>query len=292
MIPATPGRDASRGRSDSNQEARWRSTWAGRRQAPSLGGETAARGGSRVRVRPHSARHLRPLPAVSDGVRVLRERARVGRDRRATSATSASTTTASSGTTRRSGPGRPSGRRALWNTVYYALLVVPLQMALGLTMALIVNAGDPREDVLPLGLLLPGARLLGGDLGDRAVPPERRRARQRGHQRGHSGSEFDQPWFGDPDTALESIIVLDAWTTSGTMMLFYLAALQSVPTRRLRGGGDRQGGHVAHVLEDHVPAAQAGALLRGGRVRHRGAQAVRPGVHHLDGLRWAGRDRR
>jgi multiple sugar transport system permease protein len=43
------------------------------------------------------------------------------------------------------------------------------------------------------------------------------------------GREFNQPWFGDPDTALESIIVLDAWTTSGTMMLFYLAALQSVP---------------------------------------------------------------
>ena len=44
------------------------------------------------------------------------------------------------------------------------------------------------------------------------------------------GQDFNQPWFGDPDTALESIIVLDAWTTSGTMMLFYLAALQSIPT--------------------------------------------------------------
>ena len=45
-----------------------------------------------------------------------------------------------------------------------------------------------------------------------------------------TGSDFDHPWFGDADTALESIIVLDAWTTSGTMMLFYLAALQSIPT--------------------------------------------------------------
>ena len=45
-----------------------------------------------------------------------------------------------------------------------------------------------------------------------------------------TGQDFDQLWFGDPDTALESLVVLDAWTTSGTMMLFYLAALQSVPT--------------------------------------------------------------
>ena len=34
----------------------------------------------------------------------------------------------------------PERGTALWNTFYYALLVVPLQMALGLTMALIVNA--------------------------------------------------------------------------------------------------------------------------------------------------------
>ena len=37
-------------------------------------------------------------------------------------------------------------------------------------------------------------------------------------------------WFGDSDTALWSIAGLNAWTTSGTMMLFYLAALQAIPT--------------------------------------------------------------
>ena len=40
----------------------------------------------------------------------------------------------------------------------------------------------------------------------------------------------NRAWFGDSDTALESIMALNAWTTSGTMMLFYLAALQSIPT--------------------------------------------------------------
>ena len=37
-------------------------------------------------------------------------------------------------------------------------------------------------------------------------------------------------FFSDSDTALPSIMALNVWTTSGTMMLFYLAALQSIPT--------------------------------------------------------------
>jgi multiple sugar transport system permease protein len=40
----------------------------------------------------------------------------------------------------------------------------------------------------------------------------------------------NRPWFGDSDTALFSIIGLNAWTTSGTMMLFYLASLQAIST--------------------------------------------------------------
>ena len=37
-------------------------------------------------------------------------------------------------------------------------------------------------------------------------------------------------FFSDSDTALPSIMALNVWTTSGTMMLFYLAALQAIPT--------------------------------------------------------------
>jgi len=37
-----------------------------------------------------------------------------------------------------------------------------------------------------------------------------------------------QDWMGDYHTALNSVIILNAWTTSGTFMLFYLASLQSI----------------------------------------------------------------
>jgi multiple sugar transport system permease protein len=39
-----------------------------------------------------------------------------------------------------------------------------------------------------------------------------------------------RPWFNDENTAIWSIVGLNAWTTSGTIMLWYLAALQSIST--------------------------------------------------------------
>jgi multiple sugar transport system permease protein len=135
----------------------------------------------------------------------------------------------------------PERGTALWNTFYFALLVVPLQMALGLLMALIVNqpirgraffrsayyfpalTSSAAISVIAIYLLNANG-LVNAAIG--ALVP----------------GDFNHPWFGDPDTALESIVALDAWTTSGTMMLFYLAALQSIPTdvyeaAALDGGG-------------------------------------------------------
>src|SRR5207253_9841016 len=47
---------------------------------------------------------------------------------------------------------------------------------------------------------------------------------------GKVGYHHNQAWFSQQSTALPSIMGLNAWTTSGTMMLFYLAALQAIPT--------------------------------------------------------------
>ena len=46
----------------------------------------------------------------------------------------------------------------------------------------------------------------------------------------HLGYHHNNAWFAQQSTALPSIIGLNAWTTSGTMMIFYLAALQAIPT--------------------------------------------------------------
>jgi multiple sugar transport system permease protein len=41
---------------------------------------------------------------------------------------------------------------------------------------------------------------------------------------------LNHAWFGESGTALWAIVGLTSWTTSGTVMLFYLAYLQSIPT--------------------------------------------------------------
>jgi multiple sugar transport system permease protein len=118
---------------------------------------------------------------------------------------------------------------ALWNTFYYALLVVPLQMTLGLTMALIVNHPFRGRTFFRSAYYFP-ALVSSAAISAIAIYLLSADGLVNATISAVLGREFDQPWFGDPDTALESIVVLDAWTTSGTMMLFYLAALQSIPT--------------------------------------------------------------
>ncbi len=122
--------------------------------------------------------------------------------------------------------------KAVTNTIYYAVLVVPIQMALGLFLAVIVNqklrgqtffraafyfpaiASSAAITVLFLYIFSPSGLF--------------------NQIREAMGLGFffppNQNWFGDSDTALDMVIFLNAWTTSGTMMLFYLSFLQSIST--------------------------------------------------------------
>jgi multiple sugar transport system permease protein len=122
----------------------------------------------------------------------------------------------------------PERATALWNTVYYAALVVPLQMTLGLSMALLVNQAIRGRTFFRSAYYFP-ALVSSAAISAIAIYLLSADGLVNALISGVLGRDFTHPWFGDADTALESIIVLDAWTTSGTMMLFYLAALQSVP---------------------------------------------------------------
>jgi multiple sugar transport system permease protein len=123
--------------------------------------------------------------------------------------------------------------RALWhdhvfhiaikNTLEYTVAVVPLEMALGLSMALLVNAKIRAKTFFRAAFYFPSITssvaivsiavfILSSDgLLNRIIG---------GHR----------SWFGEPSTALWSIVGLNAWTTAGTVMILYLAALQSIST--------------------------------------------------------------
>jgi multiple sugar transport system permease protein len=121
------------------------------------------------------------------------------------------------------------------NTLYYAVIWVPLTMAIGLFLAVIVNqkirgqtffraafyfpaiASSAAITVLWIFLFQPQG-LFNEIRGAIGINPLFELF----------GFGPRQNWMGDPDTAMNTVIALNAWTTSGTFMLFYLASLQSI----------------------------------------------------------------
>src|SRR4051794_5120823 len=130
----------------------------------------------------------------------------------------------------------PLFQTAVKNTVYYAVIWVPLTMAIGLFLAVIVNqkihgrtffraafyfpaiASSAAITVLWLFLIAP-----------QGLFNEVRAALGLNPIFSLFGIAPNQDWIGNYHTAMNSIIILNAWTTSGTFMLFYLASLQSIP---------------------------------------------------------------
>jgi multiple sugar transport system permease protein len=110
---------------------------------------------------------------------------------------------------------------AIKNIVEYTVVVVPLEMTLGLSMALIVNQKIRGQKFFRSAFYFPSLAssaaittiaiyILNADgLLNKVVGGRR-------------------SWFGDAGTAIWSIVGLNAWTTAGTIMLLYLAALQAI----------------------------------------------------------------
>jgi multiple sugar transport system permease protein len=113
--------------------------------------------------------------------------------------------------------------RAIKNTLLYTVVIVPVEMALALTLAVIVNAGIRGKAFFRSAFYFPS---LASSAAITAIAIYILSAN--GLLNAVSGG--NRAWFADSDTALWSIAGLNAWTTSGTLMLFYLAALQAIPT--------------------------------------------------------------
>jgi multiple sugar transport system permease protein len=117
----------------------------------------------------------------------------------------------------------PTFHTAVWNTIKYAVVVVPLEMALGLSMALVINQKIRGRAFFRSAFYFPS---IASSAAITAIAIFVLNAN--GLLNEIIGG--NRSWFGDPDTALWAITGLNAWTTAGTVMLFYLAALQSIPT--------------------------------------------------------------
>jgi multiple sugar transport system permease protein len=119
--------------------------------------------------------------------------------------------------------------KALKNTLKYAVVVVPAQMALGLGVAVTVNQIVRFRTFFRAAFYFPA---IAGSIAITAVATYL--LASDGLLNAAigwvKGSPYTHSWFGESSTALWSIMGLNIWTTSGTMMLFYLAYLQAIPT--------------------------------------------------------------
>jgi multiple sugar transport system permease protein len=126
--------------------------------------------------------------------------------------------------------------RAVQNTVYYAVLWVPLTMALGLFLAVIVNQKLRGQTFFRAAYYFPSiaSSVAITILWIFIMSPEGlfnsvRAAIGINPLFEALGFGPNQNWIGDERTALNTVIILNVWTTSGTFMLFYLASLQTIP---------------------------------------------------------------
>ena len=187
---------------------------------------------------------------------------------------SGSTTTATSSATTTSGT-------AFRNTTWYALGVVPAQTIDRAHPRGPGQSQDPRQDLLPDRLLLPLDQLLRRDLDHLPLDVLRARLRQlraararlpdaaaglagqpqgrlRDRSSARSASTTCRRWLEGPSVALLSIMMLNVWTTTGTMMVIFLAGLAEHPGRCLRGGRAGRRHPLPAVPRHHRAAAEAG----------------------------------
>jgi len=121
----------------------------------------------------------------------------------------------------------PTFLTAVHNNLFYAAVTIPVSIALALVMALWANAKIPARSFVRTAYFTPtmlpmiaAANLWlyfytpGFGVLDRI------------------GGIFGAPsvnWLGQPDTALWAVCVVTIWKESGFFMIFYLAALQTIP---------------------------------------------------------------
>jgi multiple sugar transport system permease protein len=116
--------------------------------------------------------------------------------------------------------------RSMRNIAEFTLMVVPAQMALGLFVAVIVNQKIKARPFFRSAFYFPS---LASSAAITTIALFILNADGLlNHLLGFFGIEHHDAWFAVPKTAMPSIAGLNAWTTSGTMMLFYLAGLQAI----------------------------------------------------------------
>jgi sn-glycerol 3-phosphate transport system permease protein len=145
----------------------------------------------------------------------------------------------------------PAFWTVVWNNALYAGVTIPFSIAIALAMALWANASIPLRGVvrgayftptmLPmiaaaniwLFFYTPGLGVIDSITGLFGLPPVN--------------------WLGQPQTALWSVIVVTIWKEAGFFMIFYLAALQTIPPDLKEAAAIEGAGRVTYARRVLIP---------------------------------------
>ncbi len=119
-------------------------------------------------------------------------------------------------------------RLAFKNTLYFVVLVVPLQTAVGLGLALLINKKLPLTTFFRTAYFSPVVMSLVvvSILWTFLYNPNEGLFNQVLEALGFSA----QPFLTSPDQAMNSIIAMSVWQGAGFQMLIFLAGLQNIPS--------------------------------------------------------------
>jgi trehalose/maltose transport system permease protein len=123
----------------------------------------------------------------------------------------------------------PAWWGAVWNTLKFSLISVSIETALGLIVALVLNAEFPGRGLVRAAILIPWAIP--------TIVSAKMWAWMLNDQFGILNDIFlglglisqKIAWTASPDTAMIAVLVVDVWKTTPFMALLILAGLQMVP---------------------------------------------------------------
>ena len=113
------------------------------------------------------------------------------------------------------------------NSLWYAVGTIPTSIAIALLMALWVNSKLPARTLVRMAYFTPTIlpMIAAANIWLFFYSPDIGLLDQLGRALGLGGHN----WLGDPSTALLAIIITTIWKEAGFFMIFYLAALQTIP---------------------------------------------------------------
>ncbi|MDX0983006.1 ABC transporter permease subunit [Sinorhizobium medicae] len=123
----------------------------------------------------------------------------------------------------------PAWWNAVWNTLKFTVLSVSIETALGLIVALVLNAQFPGHGLVRAAILIPWAipTIVSAKMWAWMLNDQFGILNDMLLGLGLIGEKI--AWTASPDTAMIAVLIVDVWKTTPFMALLILAGLQMVP---------------------------------------------------------------